>query len=210
MGHSILSYTKIKDNCLWYDHTFVAKMPGETHYSTFLEDTYRNMNVAYPKFFKMDSLSKLGILCAEPILKNEKIAELYPKERTAIVLSNKNSSLYTDMLYSKTIDSFPSPSLFVYTLPNIVTGEISIKHKLTGENAFFIEPVFNAQLLHNYTELLLNDTQTDAVLCGWLDTTETSCEGFLYFVAKHPEGAEKNFNFINHNFQNINQLYNNQ
>src|SRR6185312_5651059 len=177
----ILSHTKIKNNCLWHDGKLIAQSEDTLNYTGFLEEAYKFLNLSYPKFFKMDALSKLGILCAEPILANKNSSQ-FSKEKTAIVLSNSNSSLQTDIAYSKTMSDFPSPSLFVYTLPNIVTGEISIKHKITGENAFFIEPAFNADLLHNYTELLLQES--DAVLCGWLNTDEKACEGFLYFVAK--------------------------
>ena len=31
---------------------------------------------------------------------------------------------------------YPSPALFVYTLPNIVTGEIAIRNKYYGETSF--------------------------------------------------------------------------
>ena len=76
------------------------------------------------------------------------------------------------------MSNFPSPALLVYTLPNIVTGEIAIKHKITGENSFFIEPTFNAELLHNYTELLLKEN--DAALCGWLNIDETPAKDFIF------------------------------
>ena len=204
MSTYILSHTKIKNNCLWHNGKLITQSSKTDSYISFLEESYKSLNLSYPKFFKMDTLSKLGVLCAEQILVNEPISQ-FPKEKTAIVLSNKNSSLQTDIAYSKTMSDFPSPSLFVYTLPNIVTGEISIKHKITGENAFFIEPVFNANLLHNYTELLLQES--DAVLCGWLNVDENTCEGFLYFVAKQTTNDEKKINFIKHNPNSITQLY---
>lgn len=204
MSAYILSYTKIKNNSVWHNGKLIIQGAETVNYSNFLEEAYKSLNLSYPKFFKMDALSKLGVLCAEKILTDEDISQL-PKEKTAIVLSNKNSSLQTDIAYSKTMSDFPSPSLFVYTLPNIVTGEISIKHKITGENAFFIEPSFNAELLHGYTELLLQES--DAVLCGWLNTDEKTCEGFLYLVARPSPTDEKKINFIKHNPNSITQLY---
>ncbi len=207
MSNYILSHTKIKNNCLWHNGKLISKSDETLNHAGLLEEVYKKLNLSYPKFFKMDGLSKLGILCAELILKDENVNEKFPKEKTAIVLSNRNSSLQTDMAYSKTMGSFPSPALFVYTLPNIVTGEIAIKHKITGENAFFIEPKFNAEVLHNYTELLLKEN--DAAICGWLNIDEKTCEGFLYFVAKRSAGDEKKINFIEHNPVNITNLYNN-
>ncbi|HTA63079.1 MAG TPA: 3-oxoacyl-ACP synthase [Bacteroidia bacterium] len=205
MSNYILSYTKIKNNCLWHNGKLIIQSPETVNYTSFLEETYKSLSLSYPKFFKMDALSKLGILCAEQIFADENISNLYPKEKTAVVLSNKNSSLQTDVAYSKTMGDFPSPSLFVYTLPNIVTGEIAIKHQITGENAFFIEPTFNADLLHNYAQLLLQDSA--AVLCGWLNIDENSYEGLLYYVAKPLANEEKKTNFIKHNPINIAQLY---
>jgi hypothetical protein len=207
MSNYILSHTKINNNCLWHNGKLISKSDEIAIPAGFLEEIYKSLNLSYPKFFKMDGLSKLGILCAELILKDENVNGQFPKEKMAIVLANKNSSLQTDIAYSKTMGSFPSPSLFVYTLSNIVTGEIAIKHKITGENAFFIEPKFNAELLHNYTELLLKEN--DAALCGWLNIDEKTCEGFLYFVAKQSAGDEKKINFIEHNTVNITNLYNN-
>jgi hypothetical protein len=204
MSTHILSYTKIKNNGLWHNGKLITQGAEPVTYTSFLEEAYKSLNLSYPKFFKMDALSKLGVLCAEQILADENISR-FQKEKTAIVLSNKNSSLQTDIAYSKTMSGFPSPSLFVYTLPNIVTGEISIKHKITGENAFFIEPTFNADLLYNYTELLLQ--VSDAALCGWLNVDEKTCEGFLYFIGKQTANDEKKINFIKHNPNNITQLY---
>ncbi|MEO8759953.1 MAG: 3-oxoacyl-ACP synthase [Bacteroidia bacterium] len=205
MSSYILSHTKIATNCLWHNGKLISKNDERVSSAALLEGFYKSINLSYPKFFKMDALSKLGILCAELILKDENINDLFAKEKTAIVLSNKNSSLQTDVAYAKTMADFPSPALFVYTLPNIVTGEIAIKHKITGENAFFIEPIFNAELLHNYAELILQEN--DAALCGWLNIDETTCEGFLYFVAKQTVEDEKKTNFITHNSQNITNLY---
>ena len=42
---------------------------------------------------------------------------------------------------------YPSPAVFVYTLPNICIGEISIKYKLYSENSFFIFDSLNAEYL---------------------------------------------------------------
>lgn len=205
MSNYILSHTKIKHNGLWHNGNLISKNDETVNSIGLLEGSYKSLNLSYPKFFKMDALSKLGILCAEPILNDENVNDLFAKEKTAIILSNKNSSLQTDVAYAKTMADFPSPALFVYTLPNIVTGEIAIKHKITGENAFFIEPIFNAELLHNYAELLLQEN--DAALCGWLNIDETSYEGFLYFVAKQKPEDEKKINFITHNPNNITNLY---
>ena len=112
----------------------------------------------------MDDLSKLAFLTAEFVFsKNENF-----EDNTAVVLSNNASSLNTDKKHQEAIQDkenyYPSPSVFVYTLPNIAIGEISIKHHLKSENAFFIEEKFNAELLYNYATVLIENDKANSVL----------------------------------------------
>ena len=113
-----------------------------------LNHIYRQLNVNYLKFFKMDNLSKLSILATECLLKGSELIEPEENGNMAVVLSNSSSSNVTDSNYQQTINDpanyFPSPSLFVYTLPNISIGEICIKYRIYGENVFLINQKFNA------------------------------------------------------------------
>ncbi len=101
----------------------------------FFTAAYRYFNISYAKFFKMDNLCKLGFLASELLLRKRKnISEKYPGDEVGILLSNAGSSIDTDRNHQKSISErdeyFPSPSVFVYTLANIVIGEICIRHKL--------------------------------------------------------------------------------
>ena len=121
------------------------------------------------------------------------------------VFSNKASSLDTDRKHQESIQNkesyYPSPAVFVYTLPNICIGEISIKYKLYSENSFFIFDNFNATHLLSYSNSLLSNNKAEQVLCGWVEFDDANnYEAFLYLVAQ--EGA------IKHNEQNIITLYN--
>ncbi|MDE5628681.1 MAG: hypothetical protein K2I69_03880 [Muribaculaceae bacterium] len=129
---------------------------GATVSSASLAGLYREFAGDYPKFFKMDSLCKLGFMAAELCLKNLSADE---KENTAVILFNRNGSLVTDRNYQKTIESdnyFPSPALFVYTLANIVTGEIAIRHKIYGETSFYV--------LDSRDETLMDEIVSDTLL----------------------------------------------
>ena len=108
-----------------------------TELAEFFVSIYRYLNGQYPRFYKMDNLSKLGWLANEILLQNSFDKEKYNAEDVGIVLSNANSSLDNDIRYYETTKTMASPALFVYTLPNIVIGEISIRHHFKGENAFF-------------------------------------------------------------------------
>src|ERR1700754_69667 len=83
---------------------------------------YRSLELDYPKFYKMDQLSKLGWLASEILLKQNTILGAMQPEDIGIVLSNANSSLDTDVKSLDTVADIASPAVFVYTLPNIMIG----------------------------------------------------------------------------------------
>jgi hypothetical protein len=213
MPQTISSYCIIKKNSVWLNGQELPVDKSATELSPFLAALYRQLNVNYPKFFKMDNLCKLGMLATELVIRNNPDFEKYPKDKVAIVFSNQASSMDTDRNHVKTIEDknnyFPSPALFVYTLPNIVIGEIAIKHKLTGENAFFISEKMDIQLLQSYTSILLATDKTDAVLCGWVNVDGNAYEAFVYCVEKTNFNEERNEATKHHDFETIQLLYKN-
>lgn len=155
----------------------------ETDFAAFIKASYKSLGLSYSKFFKMDNLSKLAFIAADIMLKNE------TEKKIALVFSNKGSSLDTDRKHQESIentaDFYPSPAVFVYTLPNICLGEISIKHELHSENAFFIFDSFNPSELQAYCSSLLRTSNSEKVLCGWVDFDKGKYDAFLYVVAKN-------------------------
>lgn len=149
-------------------------------FSHFAKEAYKSLALNYPKFHKMDNLSKLAFLASEMILKDEN------HSRTALVFANKSSSLDTDFKYQESINSqenyFPSPAVFVYTLPNICVGEISIKHKMQTENAFFVLDEFDGEFLNNYSAQILQSGKAEKVLCGWVELYQESYNAFVYLL----------------------------
>ena len=144
-----------------------------------LTELYRTHVGDYPKFYKMDGLSKLGFLAAELLTAAEAKAqatETEPQptetEQRAVILFNHSSSIDTDQQYLASIrpeDYFPSPSLFVYTLPNIVTGEIAIRHHLHGETSFYNLASRQEPLISQIQQAALADTATRSLITGWID-----------------------------------------
>jgi len=178
-----------------------------------IKSLYKKENIAYPKFYKMDALSKLGFLTAELALKQIDI-DLYHKENIGVVLSNAASSLDTDMVYQQSISNrsryFPSPSVFVYTLPNIVLGEICIKHELKGENAFFVTEKFDPGLMSTYVNELFLHHRVEACLVGWVELLGKEFESLVMFVepAGKADGKEKKGLTIPFTNRSIEELYN--
>lgn len=167
----------------------------------FLHSAYETLDNHYPKFYKMDALCKLGILTTHALLEGVDKTQYQPEEM-GIVLSNKNGSIEADINYFESAKTFPSPSLFVYTLPNIVIGEISIRYGCKGENAFFISEDFNAGWIHFYVTDLMQHQGIKACICGWVDVTGEQYNAGLFLVEK------KSGDGINFTAENLNGLYN--
>lgn len=153
----------------------LVQLNGETFFKgdtnetvTFLKSLYKHIGLKYGKFFKMDSLCKLGFLATEILLDGVEDIKTETDE-VALVFANASSSLNTDVNYQNSIAEIPSPAVFVYTLPNIVIGEISIRHKFYGEHMFFIQEKYNKEELLKYTDSLFAETQTKFAVVGWLE-----------------------------------------
>jgi hypothetical protein len=168
----------------------------------FLIEAYRHFALQYPKFYKMDNLSKLGLLANEVLLKGSFDKAKYNPEDIGIVLSNANSSLDTDIKYYETTKTIASPALFVYTLPNIVIGEISIRHDFKGENAFFIFNGFEAGFIEQYVSNLINNNILQCCICGWVDVLNNNYNATLFLIEK-----DKSANSVNFTKENLNKIY---
>ncbi|MCM1066632.1 MAG: hypothetical protein NC418_03545 [Muribaculaceae bacterium] len=134
-----------------------------------LAELYRSIAGDYPKFFKMDGLCKVAFLAAELLLAKLGQAE---KESAAIVLFNRSGSLTTDRHYQDTLSAdnyFPSPAIFVYTLANIATGEIAIRHKIFGESSFYILDSCDRGEIDAIVAELFTTSQPSAVIAGWVE-----------------------------------------
>lgn len=202
-GMKIQSYCTIRNNKVLVDGKLVFEDKESSGLKAFTKSAYRFLKPGYNKFFKMDEISRLGFLAAEYLLKDIDLKKYNPED-ISVVLSNSDSTLITDINHQQTIEDdnnfFPSPSIFVYTLPNIVIGEISIRHNFRGENAFFIVEKFNANLVTSHINNLFLTNKSKAFVGGWVNLCETSYEAFLYLASD--SGT------TDHNTNEIDKLYN--
>jgi hypothetical protein len=149
-------------------------------------DMYRHYDIDYPKFFKMDNLCKLAFLSTEILLRGTILLEKYPGEEVAIILENASSSLEYDQKHVESIRDrnkyFPSPSVFVYTIPNIMVAEIAIRHKVKGEHAVFILEQFDPGLIYHYVSELFRNQQVRCCLAGWVESYGDHYQSFLFMI----------------------------
>ncbi len=169
----------------------------------FLLSVYQHLGITYPKFYKMDNLSKLGWLATEVLL-NESDIKRYEPEEVGLILSNANASLDSDKRYQGSIRDIPSPALFVYTLPNIMIGEICIRNNFKGEDAFFIFKKFDAAFIASYVDGLLANGVLQACICGWVDVLDDDYKAVLFLVEK-----EQRDNAISFTEKNLNSIFDN-
>ena len=127
------------------------------------------MDAPNMKFYKMDDLSKLGYIATENLLKGKS----YQPTEIAIIFANSSASLDTDIkhqnILNEQLETGASPAVFVYTLPNVVLGEICIRNKIQGENTFFISKDYPKDFLETYANQLLARNKYKAVIYGWCE-----------------------------------------
>lgn len=175
-GHVVIrNYTIIVDGAKIFS--------GEGMLDDFLQAAYDHARIDYPKFYKMDRLSRLGFLAAE-LLIGKHVINAYSPSEVAVVLSNCFASLDSDRKYLEASRKAASPALFVYTLPNIVAGEICIRHRIKGENAFFVSESFDPELLADYVDVVFASGPAQVCLAGWVDVLEEHHDVFLYLIKK--------------------------
>jgi len=182
----VKKYCHIKNNSIFVDCELVYTDKDAEGLRAFAKSAYRYLKPSYNKFFKMDEISKLGFLAAEVLISDIELSS-YDEDDISIILSNSDSTLVTDKKHQVTVEDydnfFPSPKVFVYTLPNIMIGEISIRHKLRGENTFFIVEKFNEELIVNHINSLFLTHKSKAFVGGWVNQSEDDYEAFLFWVS---------------------------
>lgn len=198
---NIISYGRLSDDSLEINGENIdIKQDSENR----LDNIYRSLNISYPKFFKMDRMCKAGFLVSELILRKAGFDTDTPKKDMAIAFFNRSASSDDDLAYLNSIDKdnyFPSPSVFVYTLPNIVMGEVAIRNKILGETAFYVTENLSTESLIQQVKVIMNDESCRYVLCGWTEYFKGHCDVMMCLVTKD------NVNKISFNKVNINKLW---
>ena len=138
----------------------------------FFKDLYLKLDSNYPKFYKMDEVSKLFFLGVEQLL----ISGNWSPESgnaTSIVAGTTDGCLESDKKHLANITEEPnlpaSPATFVYTLPNIMLGEVCIRHGISGENTCMIMKYEDYIFLNQYANILLNEPDTAFCIAGYVN-----------------------------------------
>lgn len=166
-----LRHVRITPQGVWIDGHALS-VDGTN--SALLTAIYKQWANDYPKFYKMDGLSRLAFVAGELLTKaTAGQLSMALADNTAIVFVGNSGSLASDIKYQDTIrqadNFFPSPAHFVYTLPNIATGELAIRHNVYGETAFFIASQPDEAQIQTLLQTAVMDGEATHVLGGWLE-----------------------------------------
>lgn len=144
---------------------------SEQPFSEFIRSEFKSFGESNMKFYKMSDMCKALYVAVEHLLNIESFNEIEPLRR-AVVLANRSASLDADIVHQQIINKHltesASPAAFVYTLANVAIGEICIRHKVQGENIFFVEAE-DSGLAERYATNLIEHNHADGVICGWCE-----------------------------------------
>jgi hypothetical protein len=189
MEATVHHFCRIRNGSVIADRKLLYNFPG-LPFTQFADAVYRQSEISYPKFHKMDNLCKLGFLGADILLKSSDLDVKSAPYQTGVILSNRSSSLDTDLRYYDMVrKGIASPAVFVYSLPNIVIGEICIRHGIKGENTFFISDRYNIPSQVAYVNQLFRIGTFSSCICGWVELLEENYDAFLYLAVKDKPGG---------------------
>ena len=145
-------------------------LPVQSQGAGLLSEIYRKYVGDYPKYHKMDALSRLAFLATELLLSRGDVPQ--DSER-ATILFNRTSSVVADRCHLGSIakpgEFYPSPSVFLGTLPNIATGEIAIRHGYTGETSLYITDFRDEALMKKVVSSSFSLGGFRSLICGFVD-----------------------------------------
>jgi 3-oxoacyl-(acyl-carrier-protein) synthase len=88
------------------------------------------------RFARMDFMCRLGLLAAELLAAGFDTMTPARRERVGVCVETFTGSLDTDVRFART----PRPSLFAYTLPSTLIGEVCIRYRLMGPVLCLVAP----------------------------------------------------------------------
>lgn len=144
---------------------------SDVAFPEFIRTEYKTLGESNMKFYKMSDMCKALYVAVGKLLTNSSFEDI-EQNRRAIVLANRSASLNADIVHQQILNQHlpegTSPAAFVYTLANVAMGEICIRHKIQGDNTFFIENE-DSGVAERYARSLIANNKADVVICGWCE-----------------------------------------
>jgi hypothetical protein len=203
MELTITSYLSLDNHSLKLNGDRISENSENENLHGFLKSVYKSRIGDYPKFHKMDVLSKAAtILCNELVVQKSAIQHT---DKYSLIFANSTSSKTVDKAFQASVEnSNASPSLFVYTLPNICVGEVTIKNKWTGDSIFCLNDKFDFDFFDEQITAMQVQKENSHFICAWINDDNEKLDAFLFLVEA---SNEKNLT-LPFNKNTLNKIYN--
>ena len=122
------------------------------------------------RFLRMDLMCRLGFMAAELLAVNFDALSDARRERLGVCVESFTGSLDTDIRFAQT----PRPSIFAYTLPSTVIGELCIRYRLKGPVLSLISPDVNGANVLSEAAEWLRASDAEMVLCLGIEAMNRS------------------------------------
>jgi hypothetical protein len=191
---NIISYCSINKNGVNIEEKTIF-IPNSGKLQTRFDEIARNFEIVYPRYFKMDTMSRLGFLTSEILMKH--LPEDIPRHSPCdcgMLTANRSSSLDTDRKYLESTKRIPGPALFVYTLPNVVNAEICIRNGFKGENMFFLAGDFVSSGVIEFAEASFKTGAMKFCLCGWIELLDEDFCSLMFAIDVEKQGTGEKLN----------------
>ena len=167
-GYEVVKRLRITPDGLSVDGQAV---PLENRGSALITEIFKMHLADGSRFFKMDLYSRLAYVGTGLLAKASLDASL-PEDR-ALLIFTQNGSILADRKHLSTFSNpdefFPSPAVFINTLPNVVLGEIAMKNDIKGETTLVMLPERDETAVQTVIDATLSATLPSAMICGWVD-----------------------------------------
>ncbi len=144
-------------------------IPLENQGAALLPEIFKKYLADGSRFFKMDLFSRLAYV-GTGLLAKDALEDCAPEDR-GLLIGTLNGSVLADRKHLSTFSEeyYPSPAIFINTLPNVVLGEIAVTHQIQGETTLLMLPGLEDACLENILDATLAATQPSVLIAGWVD-----------------------------------------
>lgn len=176
-GYEVVKRLRITPEGLWMDDQAV---PLENRGSALVTEIFKKYLADGSRFFKMDLYSRLAYV-GTTLLAKDALEDAGSEDR-ALVIFTQNGSVLADRKHLSTFshpdEFFPSPAVFINTLPNVVLGEIAVKNSIKGETTLVLLSDRDETAMQRIIEATVAATRPSVLICGWVD-----CDADDSFIA---------------------------
>ena len=155
-------------------------VPMEARGSALVTEIFKKYLADGSRFFKMDLYSRLAYV-GTTLLAKDTLEGVNPED-VALFIFTLNGSVLADRKHLSTFSNpdefYPSPAVFINTLPNVVLGEIAVRNNIKGETTLVMLPDRDETTIDRILEASLSATRPSVMIYGWVD-----CDAQDSFIA---------------------------